>query len=204
MPKLSIVIPVYDMVDYEFFLSRALSSIIQQTFRDYEILITRSGKMAENTNDGIKRASGELKILFMDDYLAHKNALQDIVDAMGVYQDSGTSQWLITGADTNPEPEWTDDIVAGNNRLGSPSALTMRTDSALLFDERMSWLLDCDLYKRLGDAYGPPLILNQVGVNIGVGNHQMTNILTDEEKLEEHKLINEKYGEKNKSLTADV
>lgn len=203
MPKLSVVIPVHNMQDYEFFLSRALSSVVNQTFRDYEILVTRAGKMAENTNEGIKRAKGDLiKILYMDDYLAHQNALQDIVDAFNTWT-GGDIGWLITGSDTNPEPKWTDDLETGNNKLGSPSALTIRNDNPLLFDEEMSWLLDCDLYKRLEKRYGQPIILNQVGVIIGTGEHQMTNILTDEEKLKEHQLIQQKY-EENKSFTTNI
>lgn len=170
-----------------FFLWRAINSIMEQTFTDYEIVITKQGKMAENTNAGIKKAKGELvKILYLDDWFAHKNALRDIVDTF-------KGEWMVTGVDTNPFPIWTDDIQNGNNKLGSPSALTMRRETAMLFDVRMSWLLDCDLYKRLHDKYGPPEILNGVNVNIGVGDHQMTNILTNEEKLLEHQLIKEKY-----------
>ena len=149
-----------------------------------------TGKLAENTNQAIKRASGLLvKILFMDDFLAHENALQDIWDNFE-FQD----EWMITGADTNPHPYWTDDIETGNNKLGSPSALTMRRSSAMLFDERMSWLLDCDLYRRLYNEYGLPKILDSVGVKIGIHDGQVTNLMSDSEKLEEHKLIKEKYA----------
>lgn len=188
-PKVTIVIPIHDMKNGAFFLWRALSSIREQTFQDYEIVITDKGRMAENTNAGINQAQGKLvKILYMDDFLAHPNALQDIVDAFEF-----TDEWLITGADTNPSPYWTDDILKGNNHLGSPSALTMRKSTALFFDERMSWLLDCDLYYRLYQEYGEPKILKSIGVKIGTGDHQMTNILTDEEKLAEHNMIKEKY-----------
>lgn len=187
MPKLSIVIPIHDMANGAFFLWRAINSLMIQSFQDFEIVITKQGKMAENTNAGIKRARGELiKILYLDDYLSHENALKDIVEAF-------KGHWLITGSDTNPHPFWTDDIEKGNNKLGSPSALTILNDKPLLFDEKMSWLLDCDYYKQMYDLYGPPVILDQVGVNIGVGNHQMTHILTDEEKLAEHNYMNKKY-----------
>lgn len=187
-PKISICIPTHNMANKDFFLERALNSIRSQTFQDFEIVITEKGKMAENTNVAIKEATGELvKILYLDDWLAHPKALQDIVDNF-------EGEWLITGADTNPHPYWTDDIETGNNKLGSPSALTMRRSSAMVFDERMSWLLDCDLYRRLYDEYGEPKILDSVGVKIGIHDGQMTNILTDEEKLAEHKLIKKKYG----------
>ena len=191
MPKVSIILPIHDMKNGAFFLWRAVNSIMEQTFRDYEIIITREGKMAENTNAGMTRASGELiKILYLDDWFAHPNALKDIVDNF-----KEEDIWMITGANTNPHPYWTDDIETGNNKLGSPSALTMRKSHYLPFDNRMSWLLDCSLYKNLYQSYGKlPKILDGVNVNIGVGDHQMTHILTDEEKLAEHKLIKEKYA----------
>ncbi len=190
MPKISIAIPTHNMKNKDFFLERALKSIRSQTFQDYEIVITEDGKMAENTNSAIKKSTGDLvKILYMDDWLAHPKALQEIMDNFEF-----TNEWLITGANTNPHPYWTDNIETGNNKLGSPSALTMRRSSAMMFDDRMSWLLDCDLYKRLYEEYGPPKIIDKVGVNIGIGDHQMTNILTNEEKLLEHKLILKKYA----------
>src|SRR3990167_11291223 len=134
-PKISIILPIHNMSNGAFFLWRAINSIMEQTFKDYEIVIVKEGKMAENTNVGIKRARGELiKILYLDDYLAHPNALQDIVSNF-------EGEWMITGVDTNPNPKWTDNIYLGNNKLGSPSALAMRKKTALLFDGRLSWLL---------------------------------------------------------------
>jgi glycosyltransferase involved in cell wall biosynthesis len=189
-PKLSIVIPIHDMQGGADFLWKSINMITQQTFQDFELIITKNGKMAENTNEGIRRARGELiKILFLDDQLAHKNALKDIVDIVEIFK----GQWLITGSDNNPYPYWTDDIHTGNNKLGSPSALTIRNDNPLLFDENMSWLLDCDYYKRMFNKFGLPVILEGVGVNLGVGKHQMTNILTDEQKLLEYSYMKQKY-----------
>lgn len=188
-PKISICIPTHNMANKDFFLERALNSVRSQTFQDYEIVVTEKGRMAENTNASIKEANGILvKILYMDDFLAHDNALQDIWNNFEFMD-----EWMITGADTNPHPYWTDDIEKGNNKLGSPSALTMRRSNAMMFDERMSWLLDCDLYRRMYDEYGPPKILDSVGVCIGIHDGQMTNLLTEKQKLAEHKLIAKKY-----------
>ena len=191
-PKISIVLPIHEMKNGAFFLWRAINSIMEQTYKNYEIVITKEGSMPVNTNAGIKKARGELiKILYLDDWFAHPNALKDIVDNFDYDR-----HWLITGVDTNPSPYWTPDIHTGNNKLGSPSALTFQNfrNENVLFDEKLSWLVDCDLYKRLVDKYGLPKILEEVNVNIGVGDHQMTHILTDEEKLAEHKLIQEKYA----------
>ncbi len=181
--KLSVVIPIHDMKGGAEFLWRSVNALTEQTFKDFEIIIVKDGKMAENTNSGIKRAHGELiKILYLDDMLSHKDALKEIVEAMDANPDR---HWLITGVDNNPYPYYTDDIETGNNKLGSPSALTIRNKKPLLFDENMSWLLDVVLYKRMYKKYGDPIILDGVHVILGIGDHQMTHILTDEDKLKE-------------------
>lgn len=186
-PKMSIVVPIHDMENGAFFLWKLVNSLTEQTFQDFELIIVKNGRMAENTNSGIKRARGELiKILYLDDKLAHKNALQVIVDAF-------TGHWLITGTDTNENPYYTDDILTGNNKLGSPSALTILNDNPLLFDENMSWLLDVEYYKRMFEKYGEPIILNGIHVCMGIGNHQMTHILTDEQKQAEVEYLKQKY-----------
>lgn len=186
-PKISCVIPIHNMKGGADFLWKTINSLMEQTFQDFEIVIVKEGKMAENTNAGIKRARGELiKILYLDDHLAHKDALKDIVEAF-------KGQWLINGTHNNPNPYWTHDIETGNNKLGSPSALTIRNDNPLLFDEKMTWLLDCDYYRRMYDKYGPPEILEGVHVNLGIGDHQMTNLIGDEVKQKEHKYMNKKW-----------
>lgn len=213
-PKVSVVIPIHNMQNGDFFLWRSIQALMKQTFQDFEIVITQEGKMAKNTNAGITRARGEIiKILYLDDYLAHPNALQKIVDKFG------ESQWLVTGClhqatETGEKgfyvddylsnfyedphsphyPEYTDDIHTGNNRIGSPSVLAFRNEGHLLFDEEMSWLLDCDLYKRYYATYGAPTILKDLNVVIGIGPHQTTHNLSDHEKQAEFNYLNKKYG----------
>ncbi len=187
-PELSIVIPIHDMKGGAEFLWKTINILTEQSFQDFEIVIVKQGKMAENTNAGIKRARGRLiKILYLDDTLAHKDALKDIVEAF-------KGHWLITGVDNNPYPYITDDIETGNNKLGSPSALTILNNNPLLFDENMSWLLDCDYYARMLKQFGEPVILDGVHVNMGVGEHQVTHLLTNEEKKSEEEYIKTKYA----------
>lgn len=190
-PKLSIVIPIHDMVGGAEFLWRSINALTEQTFQDFEIIITKAGKMAENTNAGIKRARGEfIKILYLDDSLSNEFALEDIVLHL-----TDDVEWLISGCNTNPHPKWTNDIETGNNKLGSPSVLTFRNrfEDNLLFDEKMSWLLDCDYYRRMYDRFGEPYILDAQNVIIGEGSHQMTHILTGEEKQLEENYMKTKY-----------
>ncbi len=200
-PKVSIVIPFHWMKNWQFFLTRCLESIENQSFKDYEVILTKVGSMPVTTNRVIQEAKGELiKVLYMDDYLVHGSSLEKIVEAFDYrhinFKGEKPVEWLITATDDNENPHWTDDIETGNNKLGSPSALVFRNhfESNLLFDENMSWLLDCDYYKRMYEKYGEPLIWNTIAVRIGKGDHQMTHILTNEQKLAEHEYIKEKYG----------
>ena len=54
-PLVSICIPTHEMQDKKYFLARLMSSIKRQTYKNYEIVITETGGMAENTNNAIKR-----------------------------------------------------------------------------------------------------------------------------------------------------
>ena len=67
------------MKDGEYFLWRLIQSVMSQTYKDYEIVIVQEGTMPQNTNAGMRKATGELiKILYLDDYFAHDNALKKI------------------------------------------------------------------------------------------------------------------------------
>lgn len=190
---ISICVPIHDMKDGDKFLWRLVNSLTKQTYKDWELIITKDGKMAENTNSAINQAHGEwIKVLYLDDYFTNNNSLGTMLNEV---VESGR-EWGICGVNNNPNPQWTDDIETGNNKLGSPSALIFKNHfrDNLLFDERMSWLLDCDYYKRMHKRYGLPCISPGNLVTLGEGDHQMTHILTDLEKLSEHQLIKQKYG----------
>ncbi len=183
-PIVSICIPYYaKMENAAALLHRCLSSIDDQTFKDYEVIITDKGSMAKNTNTAIKQSKGKIiKILFMDDYFTDQNSLQKIVDNF-------SGGWLVTGCLHNYEnqlinphlPQWTDDIETGNNRIGSPSVMAFANKQPLLFDEKLGWLLDCDLYKRLHLRYGEPTYLYEYNVTIGIHAGQASNIMSNNE-----------------------
>ena len=224
-PKLSVAVPVHDMPNKQKFFKRLLESLWNQTFQDFEIIVTdnsdddeikdicdwyRTGiryfknprkGMAPNTNGAIRQSRGELiKILYMDDFMAHDEALEDIINIF-----TPDSEWLVTGCAhvkdfgegrINPHfPRYNPEIHT-ENTIGSPSVLTVRNhwQDQVLFDENLTWLLDADLYKRLYAQYGPPVILKEINVIIGIGKHQMTHQLSDELKLEEHKYTEQKHA----------
>lgn len=192
MAKISVIVPFHWMKNWQFFLVRCLESIEQQTYKDYEVILTKTESMPVNTNAAIKKAKGEIvKILYMDDWLESSNYLVEVYKAFL----NPEIDWLITSAVNNRHPLWTDDIETGNNKLGSPSTLAFRNnfEDNVFFDEKLSWLLDCDLYKRMEKRFGKPAILTDVNVGIGEHTGQMTYILTDEEKLEEYNYMKQKY-----------
>lgn len=203
-PKISIAVPIHHgMKHFQFFFDRLMHSIEIQSFRDFEIVVTEEGSMPVNTNAAIKKSRGEIvKILYLDDYLAHKHSLRNIVEAF----DSNT-EWLVTGClhqeyirggyedPHSPHyPEYTTDIHTGNNRLGSPSVLALRNNEPLLFDEKLSYFLDCDLYRRYYDKFGAPKILNDLNVVIGIHDGQTSQTMPLDDKLEEFYYMQAKYA----------
>ena len=193
--KISVVIPIHWMKDWPFFLTRCLESIEQQTFTDYEIIITKNGKMAENTNSAIKKATGEIiKILYLDDYLAHPDSLKNIAENF-------EGGWLATGCVHDYGDGKLKDLHipkidglmsdTASNTIGSPSVIAFENKDPILFDENMGWLLDLDYYSRLLEKYGGVMILDSCDVAIGCGDHQVTHLMPEEaKKAEEEYFIN--------------
>ena|SRR3990167_1310570 len=211
-PKLSLAIPTHGMDNAEFFFRKCLDSLWDQSFQDFEIVVTDNSDdnvihdiceyyktniryirnsvkgMAQNTNEAIIQSKGELiKILYMDDYLLHDEVLEMIVKKF-------KNGWLVCGSDNNSNPHWTEDIYLGNNKLGGPSTLTIENKDPLLFDESLTWLLDVSYYKELYNRYGEPIIMHGKHIGIGKGKHQMTHLISDERKLSEGEYLMKKYG----------
>ncbi len=222
--KLSVCIPTYEMHgEAKKMLAQNFDALKKQTFKDFEVVIsdnsddnvvknlcensaylslnikyTRNPRkgLSKNTNEAIKRATGKLiKILYMDDYLASENSLQDIIDNF-------KGDWLVTGCGHDKGdgkiinlhfPAYNKKLYSGRNTIGAPSVLTIKNEDPILFDENMTWLLDCDYYKRMYDKYGEPKILNKLNVVIGISKNQMTNILSSWAKIKEHYYMAKKY-----------
>ena len=225
MNLLSIAIPTYDMHGEGVpLLARSFDMLCRQTYTNFEVVVTDNSEndfiknlcenkkynslninysknprkgMAQNTNEAIKKAKGDLiKILYQDDFLASENSLQEIVENF-------TGNWLVTGCKSDKKtwirsnkhfPTYNNKIYLGKNTIGSPSVLTIKNEDPLLFDENMTWLLDCDYYVRLYQKYGEPTILNKINVVIGRGKHQTTNHLSNAAKQKEHDYMLKKYG----------
>lgn len=219
-PKLSVAIPTHSMLLADYFFKRCLDSLWNQSFQDFEIVVTDNSEddsiekicewyktgiryyrnpnkgMAQNTNEAIRCSEGEfIKILYMDDYMAHDEALLRIIKKLN-------NGWLVTGCThtINGEdffkphiPKYSENIHLGNNTIGSPSVLTIKNEDPILFDEEMTWLLDCDYYRRMYEKYGEPTILKDINVVMGIHDGQATNTMGDQRKLQENIYIRNKY-----------
>ena len=116
----------------------------------------------------------------MDDFLYSKNSLEKIVNNFDLENDN----WMITACEHSKNgksffrpfyPKYNKYIYFGKNTISSPSVLTIKNESPLLFDEKLIWLMDVDYYKRCYNNFGSPKILNDINVVNRVGSHQVSN-----------------------------
>ena len=195
--KISIVIPTAECEGKQF-LPRCLDSIKNQTYTNYEIIVTEEGKVAHNMNCGIKKATGDIiKILCHDDYFNGKNALEEIAHAW-------RSGWLVSNCVhdqgdgvlvSEHMAGWNDHIHRGYNTIGGLSVLAFENKDPLLFTEGLDWVVDIDFYKRAFMRYGLPRFLVTDNVVIGYGSHQTSFKLTEEQRKNEINLMLQTYGE---------
>jgi len=196
--KVSIAIPYHDTPNTAFFLSRLLKSLSEQSFTNYEIVITKEGAFARNHNAAIMKSKGEIvQMMQIDDYFASPDSLQKIVDGFNngaVWQI--TACWHDDGTQIGfpHQPEWTDDIFTGNNRLGSVSTLSFLREKALMFEEPLTWLVDVDLYYRLYLKYGYPHLNTDLGLVINTRHGRLTDVIPSIDKQNEIQYLTRKYG----------
>ncbi|MDB5188983.1 MAG: glycosyl transferase-like protein [Candidatus Nomurabacteria bacterium] len=159
------------------------------------------GNSSANINNAIKKATGQLiKVLFQDDFLFHEKALAEIANCFDVEKD----HWLVSGCTHTtdgttffkpfyPRPDTIHSIWI-KTVYSSPSTLTIKNDSPLLFDESLIWLMDSDYYRRCYDKFGEPKILHTINVVNRVGDHQVTNTVASRAlQKREYTMMLERY-----------
>ena len=131
----------------------------------------KRGQISANTNCALRHADGEiLKVMFQDDFILTKNLVEELDKAFVDEVD-----WAVTGfAHTldeghthyNPKiPEYNDRLLEGVNTLSSPSILAMRNGIDEYFDEKLTMLMDCDMYYRLYKYHGDPAVLTDYHIS---------------------------------------
>ena len=81
-------------------------------------------------------------------------------------------------------------IAYGVNTIGPPSVLSfVNAQPPLLFNEDLVWLMDCEYYVRLLRRYGPPARIKQFNTIVRVGDHQLTNSISDQVRSSEADIV---------------
>ena len=136
----------------------------------------------ENINFGVKHAKGEfVRLLFQDDSLSTINSLNHSLSPL----ESGDFKWSVigsTGIDLISReiisivtPKFTEELVLGTNSIGAPSVVCFEKDSYISMDKDLKFMFDCDWYLRMAHRFGPPVEVQEAGVNIFIHEGQATN-----------------------------
>lgn len=227
--KISVCIPCYEMGGQgPSMLKRSFDQIKNQTYKDVEIVISDHsiddgvkkicdeyssilnivyiknpldrGNFSSNLNNSIRKASGEIiKLLMQDDYFMGFNDLESTVR---IFEDSSVN-WVACGCysgwSTNDYntliPKYDDPSISrGVNTIGSPSVITIRNKNIQYFDEGLSWVVDLDYYKKMYSTFGEPSILAEYSVFVQRHSNQITNTLRDEIKKREEFELRRRYA----------
>lgn len=161
------------------------------------------GRIAPNLNEAMSKCSGEyIKILFQDDYLYDEHSLMNIKYTIdNSYKEV---RWLVTGCCHTKDgktlydqmvPFYNDKIHTGYNTISCPSVLTVKNDlSTLTFNEDLNWMVDCEYYRRCYDEFGLPTVLHDVCTVNRDAEVRTTNMMTEQQKIEEVRKMIEKYA----------
>lgn len=132
-----------------------------------------------NVNNAIKNCSGEyIKIMFMDDFFVNNTALSKIYERMS----NTNAMWCVNGCVhcnnihhlfNRHIPYYNHEIHLGKNTISSPSVLTLREKQ--YFDDSLSMLMDCEMYKRLYVNYGNPEIIEDLLICNRIHEKQLQN-----------------------------
>ena len=171
---------------------------------NYVVNHDNRGSSSANLNNAMRLATGDvIKPMFQDDFFFNKNTLKHIKDKL--FPNRGfVIKWGMVGFNHKVPPSlqyinaripyYNPMIIKGNNTMGSPSGLFFfGWDIVYGFDEKMRWLMDCELYYRLYEEVGEPIIISQTCVTNTLWDGQLSNVLTDQEKAADYKYIGEKH-----------
>jgi glycosyltransferase involved in cell wall biosynthesis len=151
---------------------------------------TQRGNPTANTNFAARQAEGAIiKLLHQDDFLFSDDALERIVRATRGVPDrrwGGVGCIHVNETETmfyDPHrPRIDPAMLQGQNRFGAPSVMFVRREDFLEMDEALIWVGDCELYHRMCQVLGAPLLLDDLLVAIRHWPKQVTHSLVSEER----------------------
>lgn len=180
------------------------------SYKEMEIAYVRCdrkvGNSSANMNCAVENASGSiLKIMHQDDFFCNSKAIENVVNAFNRNPNSmwGSMRFKHTREENDHPstfhnellPVYNDQIISGDNKIGPPSAMFFKRFDGEVFDEELIWINDCEFAYRMYNRFGPPLVIDEIGVCIRVWSSQVTNTMADKKLREkEYTYIENKYN----------
>ena len=165
----------------------------------------------ENWNEAIRQASGEyIKILHHDDWFSQEDSLEKFVKLMDKHPESDFGYAksvdidVETGKIKTRKAEKYFKRLKKNcfelfltNRIGAPSVTIFRNRKGLFFDKNLKWVVDMDFYLDCLIKNSNLAFANEVLINIGISNTQVTKSCVDNKEVEifEQFYLYDKYKE---------
>ena len=157
---------------------------------------------SQKFNQAIQLCEGSIvKLLCQDDLLRSDSAISRTVEGL-----SHGNVWLVSSychidENNNVVGHHTPTInprIAHVNSIGSQSGLAfLRERQRLLFDESLFWRMDCEMYRRLYEEFGPPFFLLSETVSVRQWTGQSTHtIVQRRDRLFEYIRVTNKHRKK--------
>ena len=163
-----------------------------------------------NWNFAISKATGEwIKLMHDDDWFASPGSLSTFVTRAGAgkakfifsdyanhYESSGTIKPMKFPFSWRKRILKSPVTLLANNVIGPPSVTMVHKSVSEKYDERMKWRVDLDFYIRVLYEEHSFVHINELLVNVGVNDTQVTNecINVPSVELPEGFLLISKYG----------
>ena len=165
----------------------------------------------ENWNEGIRKANGTwIKIMHDDDWFADENSLQSFYEAAlknpdcsfffsaynNVEENSGSvksvyvslpGRFLLWSGPLN---------LFKKQYIGNPSCTLIKKELNIMYDKDFKWVVDFEYYIRCLKKARNYFYINNVLVNVGINDKQVTNYAFRKPEVEipENHLLIEKLG----------
>jgi len=214
--RFSIVIPTYEYKGLApELLDKLIGSINEQTFKDYEIVISDHsttdivknylskwdlpivyyknergrGNSSINMNEGIKISNGEfIKIMHMDDWFCNPNTLELIDNSI---TENPNKSWGGVGfnhyyVERNVVERYVRPQINREIRtLLGCPSVSFFINDGNFYDENLIIINDSDMHIRLGKKYGQPIFVNDYCVTVGMSENQVSNQVSGKQHADE-------------------
>ena len=187
-------------------LKQLLESLCNQSYRRFEVIISSAIPVdsiqkelketnlpldirfvkneADNSseasllNEAIKEAKYPIiKPILPDALVINDKMIGKIIGAKGKW---GAVSRKLSEKNKTITPRWTNNILAGNNKLGNISGVYFEMKEGLIFDDKLTHLTDVDLYYRLHEAYGTPFYINDTCLASHISDQKDPNLWHDD------------------------